>query len=125
MGNFFLGLFLGSTAAIGFTLGMPLDIRHVTFASGNFGIAVASLEHEVSTYFWVNSIVGIALIGLINVIVSFGLSILIALNSRGTGFAEIKQLFSRLFLQFFRNSGTFFYPVGDSKKNTKQRNGEK
>lgn len=120
-GNFFLGLFLGCTAAIGFTLGLPLDIRHVTFASGNFGIAVASLEHEVSTYFWVNSLVGIALIGLVNVIVSFGLSIMIALNSRNTGFAEIKQLFSKLFGQFFQNGGTFFYPVGDLKKSGKQK----
>lgn len=120
-GNFFLGLFLGCTAAIGFTLGLPLDIRHVTFASGNFGIAVASLEHEVSTYFWVNSLTGIALIGLMNVIVSFGLSIMIALNSRNTGFVEIKQLFSRLFGQFFQNGGTFFYPVGDLKKSGKQK----
>ncbi len=125
MGNLFLGLFLGSTAAIGTTLGLPLDIRHVTFASGNFGIAVAGLEHQVSVYLWINALTGIALIGLVNVMVSFGLSILIALNSRNTGMHETRQLFTRLFHQFFNNGSTFFYPEGDSRKSAgTKRNGD-
>ncbi|CAG5004348.1 hypothetical protein DYBT9275_03352 [Dyadobacter sp. CECT 9275] len=111
-GNFFLGLFLGSTSAVGFTIGVPLDIRHITFASGNFGIAVASLQNNITTELWVNSIIGICAIGMMNVLVSFGLSIVFALNSRSVGFREVKSLVANLSWQFFNNGTAFFFPVG-------------
>ena len=50
------------------------------------------------------------MIGLINVMVSFGLSITIALLSRGTKFNEIKLLVSKLLRQFIFEGTTFFYP---------------
>jgi site-specific recombinase len=100
-GNVFLGIFLGSTAAIGSAFGIPADIRHVTFASGNFGLGYVGHNNIITNSMLVNSLLGIVVIGLVNVLVSFGLSILIALNSRGTKFFEIKQLFKKLILQFF------------------------
>lgn len=110
-GNFFLGVFLGSTSAIGFTLGLPLDIRHITFASGNFGIAVSSLENQISADLWINSIIGITCIGIMNVLVSFGLSIAFALKSRNAKFSEVKSLFGNLAWQFFHHGLAFFFPV--------------
>lgn len=115
-GNFFLGVFLGTTAAVGFTLGLPIDIRHITFASGNFGLAAARLGETLPLALIVHSLVGVAVIGLINVIVSFGLSIVIALSSRGTNWQEIKQLSKSVFLHFFQNSLSFVYPVQDKSK---------
>lgn len=38
--NFWFGTFLGSTAIIGIFLGLNLDIRHFTFASGNFALGL-------------------------------------------------------------------------------------
>lgn len=108
-GNFFLGVFLGSTSAIGFTLGLPLDIRHITFASGNFGIAVSSLENQISADLWINSIIGITCIGIMNVLVSFGLSIAFALKSRNAKFSEVKSLFGNLAWQFFHHGLAFFF----------------
>ena len=35
-GNFIFGIMLGSMGTIGFILGLPLDIRHIAFASANF-----------------------------------------------------------------------------------------
>jgi site-specific recombinase len=110
-GNFALGVFLGSTSAIGFTLGLPLDIRHITFASGNFGIAVASLPYHISSEFVVNSVIGICAIGIMNVLVSFGLSIAFALKSRNAKFSEVKSLIGNLAWQFFHHGAAFFFPV--------------
>jgi site-specific recombinase len=110
-GNLFLGIFLGSTSAIGFTFGLPLDIRHITFASGNFGLAVAGLDNYVSTDLWLNSIIGIAGIGIMNVVVSFGLSIAFALKSRNAKMSEVKSLVGNLSWQFFHHGLAFFFPV--------------
>lgn len=116
-GNFFLGVFLGATSAIGFTLGLPLDIRHITFASGNFGIAVAGLGNHVSTDLWINSIIGITCIGVMNVLVSFGLSIAFALKSRNAKFSEVKSLMGNLSWQFFHRGTAFFFPVKNPDEN--------
>ncbi|MDQ6477323.1 site-specific recombinase [Dyadobacter sp. LHD-138] len=113
-GNFSLGVFLGSTSAIGFTFGLPLDIRHITFASGNFGIAFAGLNSHISADLWINSIIGIACIGTMNVLVSFGLSIAFALKSRNARFSEIKSLLGNLSWQFFHHGAAFFFPVKEA-----------
>lgn len=110
-GNIFLGILLGSTAAVGLTFGLPLDIRHITFASGNFGIAFASLNNNIPADLWINSILGIMGIGVVNVIVSFGLSILFALKSRNAGVQDLKSLVQALLWAFNQNSTAFFYPV--------------
>jgi site-specific recombinase len=112
-GNFFLGIFLGATSAVGFTFGLPLDIRHITFASGNFGLAVSGLENHVSTELVLNSIIGITGIGIVNVIVSFGLSIAFALKSRNARMDEVKNLVANLSWQFFHHGLAFFFPVKD------------
>lgn len=112
-GNIALGFFLGCTSAIGFTFGLPLDIRHITFASGNFGLAAAGQAFPQSEIIW--SILGIIGIGLVNVLVSFGLSLVIAFNSRGTRWPEIKALMVSLIRQFFQNGHAFIYPTSRKK----------
>lgn len=114
-GNIFLGFLLGSTSTIGQAFGLPLDIRHVTFAAGNFGIGMVGLNNSVNQITILFTILGIIVIGMVNVFVSFGLSILIALNSRGTTYFEIKLLAKKLFRQFFSNGTSFFYPSRPSK----------
>jgi site-specific recombinase len=109
-GNIFLGIMLGSTSTFGKSFGILLDIRHVTFASGNFGIAFSSLNYHLDQRTIWYSVAGIVVIGLINVLVSFGLSITIALLSRGTNFKEIKQLIFKLLKQFIFEGITFIYP---------------
>jgi len=110
-GNIALGFFLGCTGAIGLTFGLPLDIRHISFSSGNFGVALASMENNIPVDLWINSILGIICIGIVNVTVSFGLSILFALKSRNTGLKDIKSLSQTLLWAFSQNSTAFFYPV--------------
>lgn len=110
-GNIALGVFLGCTGAVGLTFGLPLDIRHISFSSGSFGVALASLENNIPVDWWINSILGIICIGIVNVTVSFGLSILFALKSRNTGLRDIKSLSQTLLWAFSQNATAFFYPV--------------
>ena len=71
-GNVFLGFALGSTGTIGEILGLPLDIRHIAFASAEFGTALEILHLRVALSLAAQVAVGVFAIGLINFLVSFG-----------------------------------------------------
>jgi len=88
-GNLALGFYLGSLFAVGKVSGLPLDIRHVSFASANLGQVCFSLQ----TTGWelLRSWVGIAAIGLFNLAVSFGLALMLALRARGVGLLEVAR----------------------------------
>lgn len=108
-GNFFFGIFLGSTGMIGYVLGLPLDIRHITFSSGNFGIAYFSLDHNLTNYEILMSLLGIAGIGFMNFIVSFGLALFVAIKSRRVNFRQTRKLFSHLGSLFIQHPFDFFF----------------
>ena len=48
VGNGSLGFMLGSMGALGTITGLPIDIRHITFASAQFGAAAASLNFAIT-----------------------------------------------------------------------------
>lgn len=79
MGNLSFGMLLGITGVIGYLFSLPLDIRHVAFSSANLGYAVVSgkLGWDV---LW-QGISFVLLIGLVNLIVSFSLTLWLALRS--------------------------------------------
>lgn len=88
-GNLALGFYLGSLFAVGKVSGMPLDIRHVSFASANLGQACFSVD--ASGWPLLRSWLGVASIGLINLSVSFGLALMLALRARGVGLLALWQ----------------------------------
>ena len=47
-GNFLFGCMLGYTPIVGELLGLPLDIRHVAFASANFAYGLDGLHFAVT-----------------------------------------------------------------------------
>ncbi|MEI2273606.1 site-specific recombinase [Sphingobacterium sp. ML3W] len=51
--NLWFGVFMGSTASIGMFLGLDLDIRHITFASGNLALGLFGHRMELSTDIWI------------------------------------------------------------------------
>lgn len=108
-GNFFFGIFLGFTGMIGYMLGLPLDIRHITFSSGNFGIAYFCLDHNLSNNQILMSLLGIAGIGFMNFIVSFGLALFVAIKSRRVNFRQTRRLFSSLGSLFLQHPSDFFF----------------
>lgn len=79
MGNLCFGFLLGLTGLIGYWAGLPLDIRHVAFSSANLGYA--TISGELSWALFLHNLWFVLLIGLVNLIVSFSLTLWVALRS--------------------------------------------
>lgn len=112
--NFWFGVFMGSTASIGIFLGLNLDIRHITFVSGNLAIGLFGENFHTGWYPILMGIIGIGVIGFFNFIVSFSLSLWLALRSRDIPLSELKYLFHSVWLYFRHKPLSFFFPVKDS-----------
>lgn len=82
MGNAVFGLLMGVTATVGFLLGLPLDIRHVTFSAAYLAIAYVGLDYQVAQHTAAIALLGIVLIGMVNLLVSFSLALWVALRAR-------------------------------------------
>jgi site-specific recombinase len=109
-GNVFFGFALGMTWAFGETFGLPLDIRHIAFSSANLGYALTVLDWEVDFPTLVRSVFGVALIGLVNLAVSFTLALWVALRSRDVEPHHALKLLSPLWRNLMEHPAGFFYP---------------
>ena len=111
MGNFLFGVFLGSTATIGFIFGLPIDIRHIAFASANLAHGLFNLSaDQISWSVILISILGVALIGMVNLIVSFSLALFVALRSKEVRFFEWGRLTKLIFGHIISHPSDFFWP---------------
>lgn len=113
--NFWFGVFMGSTVFIGIFFGLNIDVRHITFASGNFAMALYGADFYVTQEMFLWSILGIGLIGLVNFMVSFSLSLGLAFRSRNIPLSELRQVAQAIFRYFLYKPSHFFFPP---KKNT-------
>ena len=112
--NFWFGVFLGATAPIGLFFGLDLDIRHITFAAGNFAIGLYGKDFIVgSSVFWI-SFVTVFIIGFFNFLVSFSLSMFLAFRSRKMNLGEVREIYRAIFRYFVRNPLKFFIPLRSS-----------
>jgi len=109
--NVWFGVFMGSAWAIGHFFGLPLDIRHITFASGNLAYGLYGMNFIISLENILWCILGIGIIGFGNFIVSFGLSLWIALRSREVPASELKYLGRCVWRAFKARPRAFFFPV--------------
>jgi site-specific recombinase len=109
--NFWFGVFMGSTASVGLFLGLNLDIRHISFASGNLALAIYGSGFHVTTsmLFW--GIFGVGVIGFINFSVSFGLSLGLAFRSRAISIFELRFVTSAIWSHFKHKPMSFFFPT--------------
>lgn len=116
LSNVVFGLCMGSTYYIGQFFGLPLDIRHITFAAGNLGIALnaAGMYLPTATILW--SVAGIFLIGLINFLVSFTLSLTLAMRSRSIPLSDLDDIAKAIWTHFKRRPASFFFPPRRSRK---------
>ena len=122
-GNVLLGFCLGSTATIGEILGLPLDIRHIAFSSAEFGVSLEAVGSTLSKNLVLISALGVILIGFVNFLVSFGLSLTLALESRRVRFSQTRRLIWNLFVRFLRRPLDWFLPprrahVSEEKEDT-------
>ena len=111
MGNFIFGVFLGSTATIGFLFGLPIDIRHIAFASANLAHGLFNLSsNQLDWQVVLLSVLGVLLIGMVNLIVSFSLALFVALRSKEVKFVDWSRLTKQLFSHLMTHPSDFFWP---------------
>lgn len=108
MGNFWFGILLGVTPLIGFLTGLPLDIRHVTFSSANFATAFVAMDQQMSWTLAGTSLAGVLLIAAVNLLVSFGLALWVALRARKIRFNHSLKLLRALGKRFVSAPIDFF-----------------
>ncbi|MCW3161674.1 site-specific recombinase [Chryseobacterium oryctis] len=109
--NFWFGVFLGATAPVGLFFGLDLDIRHITFAAGNFALGLYGKDFSIDLYtFWI-SFVTVFLIGFFNFLVSFSLSMFLAFRSRKLNFGQVSEIYKEIFKYFMKHPLKFFLPL--------------
>ena len=110
LGNVFFGLYLGMVGALGNLTGLPIDIRHVAFASANVGTASMTLGLSAVAEALPWAIAGVICIALVNLVVSFSLALYVAMKSRRLGTAQIIRLALLLLRRFVQRPLSFFIP---------------
>ncbi|MBB5193160.1 site-specific recombinase [Silvimonas terrae] len=109
-GNFYFGMMLGTIGTIGVLLGLPIDIRHITFSSAYLSFAAVTFDFALDWHVVAISALGIALIGYINLIVSFGLALWVALRSRKLTLRATRPIVGRLLRRSVRRPQDFLIP---------------
>ena len=111
--NISLGFMLGFTPIFGTILGLPLDVRHVTLNSGILSLAASSLEHDwYRGGFLLWAVAGVATMFILNLSVSFGLSLLTALRAFDLSWGETGDIARRILLRVVTRPHHFLYPHG-------------
>jgi len=108
--NFWFGVFMGSTASIGLFFGLNLDIRHITFVSGNLALGLYGADFMVALSLVIWCVIGIGVIGLVNFLVSFALSLGLAFRSRNIPLREIRFVIASIWKHFKNKPMSFFFP---------------
>ncbi|MES2801217.1 MAG: hypothetical protein V4654_01890 [Bdellovibrionota bacterium] len=89
MGNLVLGFILGLVPVFGTFLGLPLDVRHVTLSAGTLAAAVYTLGFDLFSHPAIYlAIVGVIITGILNLSVSFMISLRVAESSDESGSLE-------------------------------------
>ncbi len=112
-GNISLGFLLGMFPVVAGFFGLPLDVRHVTLSTGQVSAAFAALGGESFwklSSLWIG--IGILGIGLLNVLVSFGLALFVAIRARDVRGPERNLFFRALGRRVLKSPLSFLLPIG-------------
>ena len=110
-GNVSLGMLLGLVPALASFFGLPLDVRHVTLASGQLGAALGALGWPLlaePVFWW--CMAGIACTGVLNLGVSFWLAFKVALRSRGVRVQDRALIGKAIRRRLLREPMSFLWP---------------
>jgi site-specific recombinase len=113
-GNFWFGVMLGSMGTLGEILGLPLDIRHIAFSSVYFAQSMYVLGSHVDIDTGIISFIGVLLIGLVNLLVSFSLALFVALKARNVTYGEWVALGKLIGGHFITRPSDFFLPPSNA-----------
>lgn len=114
-GNFYFGCLLGGMSGLGILLGLPIDIRHIAFSSAFVGFVSFGLDFMLSWQAAAYAALGLALIGLTNLAVSFGLALYVAMKSRKVRFNQWRTLVRSLASRLNQHPAEFILPPKKSR----------
>ncbi len=109
-GSVSLGFFLGMASFIGKTLGIPFDIRHITISAGNTAIGLFGMDQPVDAGYVFVVLSGVAMIGFLNFLVSFGFAFYVAVKSRGIRLKDYPEFMGILWRYFKKHPSDFIKP---------------
>ena len=112
LGNFLFGCMLGTAGTIGLILGLPIDIRHIAFSSANLGYALAGSGFTLPWQAFAWGLLGVVMIGTVNLLVSFSLALWMAMRARSIAWADVHGLGRRLGCRLLTAPATFFTARG-------------
>ncbi len=110
MGNFLFGCMLGCAGIFGVILGLPIDIRHIAFSAANMGYAIIGSNTLLSWQTLAWAALGVLLIGMTNLLVSFTLALRTAFRARHMTFKGSRALLGAIWQRFRETPGLFFLP---------------
>jgi site-specific recombinase len=91
---------------------LPLDVRHVTFNTGMFALAAARFGSSVFMQGWLYSaMVGIAIMFVLNLGVSFAIASFVALRACDVRYKERASILHRVLRQMSSSPLQFLLPV--------------
>ena len=122
MGNLCFGMLLGITGFFGHATGLPLDIRHVAFSSANVGYTVAS--GGLGLWVFIRSIVFVLMIGGVNLLVSFSITLWVALRSRETKIDSWWGVFAAFWQIVREKPSVLFWPQPESESPADVKDGK-
>jgi site-specific recombinase len=111
--NVALGSLLGLTPVLMVALNLPIDVRHVTLASGSLAESVATLgiaTFRQADFWW--AFAGIWAIGAFNLGISFTIAMRVALAARSVHGATASLIRRALWRRIRRKPLTFLLPIG-------------
>lgn len=108
-GNVGFGMLLGFMPMLFVLVGLPLEVRHVTFVTGQLAYAAVELGPAAfgRTDFLL-ALLSIPMVGLINFGVSFAFAIVVALRARGLGVRSQLSLARAVLRRFVQSPKEFF-----------------
>lgn len=110
-GNISIGLLLGFWPEVGKVFGLPFDVRHVTLTSGQLTFALRALPSETVTREMIlTSVLGLAVIGLMNFSVSTACALFVAVRARRVRRSWFLRIMREVRRSFVRRPWPFFLP---------------
>jgi site-specific recombinase len=110
-GNISLGFMLGLTPEVAGFFGLPLDIRHVTVSTGQVTAAIGAIGlGNISGGTMAELIIGILGIGALNLMVSFGLAMFVAIRANAVRGPERNMFFRGLAMRVIKAPLSFIFP---------------
>jgi site-specific recombinase len=112
LGNFLFGCMLGTAGTIGMILGLPIDIRHIAFSSANLGFAWAGSGFSLPWQVFAWGLLGVMMIGIVNLLVSFSLALWMAMRARAIARDDVRGLGDALGRRLITSPSLFFTSRG-------------